>query len=148
MALTLRYVARSEVGLVRKNNQDSAYASPSMLMVADGMGGAAAVDLASAVAINELRETDADFTGQDMIEVATGAMPTSVVWYVQIVVIVAAHVVAVVLAHRHLAGRSVPEREARRSEMPWLVAMVGYTMLSLWLLAQPLMEQLSPPGQS
>ncbi len=74
MALTLRYVARSEVGLVRKNNQDSAYASPSMLMVADGMGGAAAGDLASAVAINELRETDADFTGQDMIEVATGAI--------------------------------------------------------------------------
>ena len=74
MALTLRYVARSEVGLVRKNNQDSAYASPSMLMVADGMGGAAAGDLASAVAINELRETDADFTGQDMIDVASGAI--------------------------------------------------------------------------
>mgnify|MGYP003440203928 CR=1 FL=1 len=74
MALTLSYVARSEVGLVRKNNQDSAYASPSMLMVADGMGGAAAGDLASAVAIKELRETDADFTGQDMLEVAAGAI--------------------------------------------------------------------------
>ncbi len=54
----------------------------------------------------------------DDYEVATGAMPTSVVWYAQIVVIVAAHVVAVVLAHRHLAGRSVPAREARRSEVP------------------------------
>ena len=43
-------------------------------MVADGMGGAAAGDLASAVAINELRETDADFTGQDMIDVASGAI--------------------------------------------------------------------------
>ena len=74
MALTLSYVARSEVGLVRKNNQDSAYASPSMLMVADGMGGAAAGDLASAVAIKELRETDGDFSGQDMIEVAAGAI--------------------------------------------------------------------------
>jgi hypothetical protein len=84
----------------------------------------------------------------DDYEVATGVMPTSAVWYVQILVIVAAHVVAVVLAHRHLAGHHVPVREARRSEMPWLVAMVGYTMLSLWLLAQPLMEQLSPPGQS
>ena len=84
----------------------------------------------------------------DDYEVATGVMPTSVVWYVQIVVIVAAHVVAVVLAHRHLAGHPVPAREARRSEVPWLVVMVGYTMLSLWLLAQPLMEQLSPPGQS
>lgn len=76
----------------------------------------------------------------DEYEVATGVMPTSVVWYIQIVVIVAAHVVAVVLAHRHLAaGAAAPER-ARRSELPWLAAMVAYTMLSLWLLAQPLME--------
>ncbi len=55
MALALRYVAHSEIGLVRKNNQDSAYVSPTMLMVADGMGGAAAGDLASAVAIRELQ---------------------------------------------------------------------------------------------
>ena len=74
MALTLAYVARSEVGLVRKNNQDSAYASPTMLMVADGMGGAAAGDLASAVAINELRQTDADLAGKDLLEVAKGAI--------------------------------------------------------------------------
>lgn len=58
MALTLRWTAHSEVGLVRKNNQDSAYVSPTMLVVADGMGGAAAGDLASAVAIDELRRTD------------------------------------------------------------------------------------------
>lgn len=74
MALTLAYVARSEIGLVRKNNQDSAYVSPSMLMVADGMGGAAAGDLASAVAIDELRETDGDFAGSDMLEVVGGAI--------------------------------------------------------------------------
>ena len=74
MALTLSYLARSEVGLVRKNNQDSAYVSPTMLMVADGMGGAAAGDLASAVAIGELRDADGDFTGADMLEVASGAI--------------------------------------------------------------------------
>ncbi len=74
MALTLSYVARSEVGLVRKNNQDSAYVSPTMLMVADGMGGAAAGDLASAVAIDELRDTDGDHTETDMIEVVAGAI--------------------------------------------------------------------------
>jgi hypothetical protein len=77
----------------------------------------------------------------DDYEVGTGVMPTSVVWYVQIVVIVLAHVVAVVLAHRHLATRTPAVHDARRSEWPWLVAMVGYTMLSLWLLAQPLVEQ-------
>lgn len=60
MALTLSYDAHSEIGLVRTTNQDSAYVSPTMLMVADGMGGAAAGDLASAIAIWELERTDAD----------------------------------------------------------------------------------------
>ena len=58
MALTLGSDSHSEIGLVRSNNQDSAYTSPRMLMVADGMGGAAAGDLASAVATWELRKTD------------------------------------------------------------------------------------------
>ena len=85
------------------------------------------------------------FPFNDSYEVATGIMPTSVVWYVQMAVIVVAHIVAVVLAHRHLAVSAPAARQARRSEWPWLVAMVGYTMLSLWLLAQPLIEQ---PGSS
>ena len=42
MALALRVVSHSEIGLVRKNNQDSGYTSPHLLVVADGMGGAAA----------------------------------------------------------------------------------------------------------
>ncbi len=67
MSLALRYQAHSEIGLVRKNNQDSAYVSPTMLVVADGMGGAAAGDLASAVAIKELRAVDGDHTGEDML---------------------------------------------------------------------------------
>lgn len=67
MSLALRYQAHSEIGLVRKNNQDSAYVSPTMLVVADGMGGAAAGDLASAVAIKELRAVDGDHVGEDML---------------------------------------------------------------------------------
>jgi protein phosphatase len=50
--------ARSDIGLVRTNNQDSAYVSPSMIALADGMGGAAAGDLASAVAITALMAQD------------------------------------------------------------------------------------------
>ena len=50
----------SEIGLVRKNNQDSAYVAPALIAVADGMGGAAAGDLASAVAITHVAETEAD----------------------------------------------------------------------------------------
>jgi len=56
--LTLRPIAHCEIGLVRKTNQDSGYVSDSALIVADGMGGAAAGDLASALAIRELRHVD------------------------------------------------------------------------------------------
>nr|WP_076387909.1 protein phosphatase 2C domain-containing protein [Vaginimicrobium propionicum] len=58
MSFSLKTNAHSEIGLVRTNNQDSAFYSPTMLVVADGMGGAAAGDLASAVAIRELRHID------------------------------------------------------------------------------------------
>lgn len=58
MSLHLHVVCASDVGLVRKNNQDSGYASPHLLVVADGMGGAAAGDLASAVAIDVLKGLD------------------------------------------------------------------------------------------
>ena len=69
MTLQLRYVAHSEVGLIRKNNQDSGYASPHLVVVADGMGGAAAGDLASAVAIDTIRKVEAPTEGEGMLEV-------------------------------------------------------------------------------
>ena len=74
MPLQLRYVAHSEIGLIRKNNQDSGYASPHLLVVADGMGGAAAGDLASAVAIDSMRKIEGPSTGEHMLEVLAGAI--------------------------------------------------------------------------
>ena len=73
MALELRVRAHSETGLVRKENQDSGFVSPSMLIVADGMGGAAAGDLASRVAVDELRRADGQGTGEDMLDVLDDA---------------------------------------------------------------------------
>jgi len=69
MTLQLNYVAHSEIGLIRKNNQDSGYVSPHLVVVADGMGGAAAGDLASAVAIETMRKIDSPTPGEDMLGV-------------------------------------------------------------------------------
>ncbi len=77
----------------------------------------------------------------DSFEVHRSLLPPAFYWYVAVAVIVAVHVVAVFLAHRHLAGAAVGEAATRRSEYPWLAAMVAYTMLSLWLLAQPLVQE-------
>lgn len=68
-------------------------------------------------------------------------LPTALYWYAGVVAIVGAHVLAVVLAHRYLGRRGADERAARNSEYPWLVAMVGYTMVSLVLIAQPLTQE-------
>ncbi|MGI8676763.1 MAG: PP2C family protein-serine/threonine phosphatase [Nocardioidaceae bacterium] len=59
MTITLRYTAISDLGQVRRNNQDSGYASPRLLVVADGMGGGPAGDLASAVTVESVRTLDA-----------------------------------------------------------------------------------------
>jgi protein phosphatase len=74
MTLQLKYVTHSEIGLIRKNNQDSGYASPHLVAVADGMGGAAAGDLASAVAIDTIRKIDNPTTGEHMLEVLASAI--------------------------------------------------------------------------
>ena len=74
MTLQLSYVAHSEIGLIRKNNQDSGYASPHLLVVADGMGGAAAGDLASAVTIDTIRNIDGPTAGDQMLEVLASAI--------------------------------------------------------------------------
>ena len=66
MPIALRYAARSDVGLgSKKRNEDSAYASSSMLVLADGMGGHAAGDVASSTVVGELVQLDGDDIGAD-----------------------------------------------------------------------------------
>ena len=58
---------RSNVGLVRKNNQDSGYAGRNFLLIADGMGGHAGGDVASAITVARLASLDhGDHTGESL----------------------------------------------------------------------------------
>ena len=66
MTLELHYAVRSDVGLLREGNEDSAYAGPRLLAVADGMGGHAAGEVASALTIASMAELDAEQPGGDM----------------------------------------------------------------------------------
>ena len=70
-------------------------------------------------------------------------LPSSFYWYLSVIIIIAVHIMAVVLAHRHLGSKATSKEQARRSEYPWVFAMITYTMLSLWLLAQPLVKEAS-----
>jgi PPM family protein phosphatase len=67
MTLVLHYAARSDRGLVRSNNQDSVYAGPRLLALADGMGGHAAGEVASKVVIAALAPLDDDEPGADLL---------------------------------------------------------------------------------
>ena len=67
MALYLRYAVRSDLGLVRGNNEDSVYAGPRLLAIADGMGGHAAGEVASKIVIGALEPLDDDRPSADLI---------------------------------------------------------------------------------
>jgi protein phosphatase len=71
--LHLRFAALSDVGRIRRDNQDSGYAGPHLLVIADGVGGAARGDIASSAAIDAIRKLDTTLTG-DAPSDALGAL--------------------------------------------------------------------------
>ena len=62
------------------------------------------------------------------------------VWFVSVVAIVAGHIASVYVAHAISLRRFSRRRDALRSQYPMLVLMVGYTAMSLWIIAQPIVE--------
>jgi PPM family protein phosphatase len=77
MTLVLRYAVRSDVGLLREGNEDSAYAGPCLLAVADGMGGHAAGEVASALTIASMAELDTEQPANDLLKVLAAAVATA-----------------------------------------------------------------------
>ena len=69
-----------------------------------------------------------------------GIVGARFVWYTSLVAIVLGHVAAVSLAHIVALRRFEDRRLAIRSQLPMLVLMIAYTMMSLWIIAQPIVE--------
>ncbi|MEP6649262.1 MAG: protein phosphatase 2C domain-containing protein [Lapillicoccus sp.] len=66
MAIALRYAARTDLGLGPKSrNEDSGYAGPHLLVLADGMGGHAAGDVASSLIVGQLAPLDGESIGAE-----------------------------------------------------------------------------------
>ena len=76
MSLSLRFAARSDVGLLRvdRKNQDSVYAGPRLIAVADGVGGQAAGDTASRTVIQSLMHLDDDEPGSNLTDILRTAV--------------------------------------------------------------------------
>ena len=64
-------------------------------------------------------------------------LSVSAFWWSQVVLIVVGHVVAVFAAHYVALARYEDSSTARRAHIPLVVLMVGYTVLSLWIISRP-----------
>ncbi|MET8474139.1 Stp1/IreP family PP2C-type Ser/Thr phosphatase [Streptomyces sp. NPDC006422] len=67
MSLSLRFAAGSHKGMIREGNEDSGYAGPRLLAIADGMGGQAAGEVASSEVISTIVALDDDVPGSDIL---------------------------------------------------------------------------------
>jgi PPM family protein phosphatase len=75
--LVIRYAVRSDIGLQRDLNEDAAYASSRLLAIADGMGGHAAGEVASAAVIAALRPLDTEIPAGELLDALDHAVRTA-----------------------------------------------------------------------
>lgn len=77
-------------------------------------------------------------TANHTIDIGIVSMKT--IWWVAVAAILLGHLYAVYLAHVMALRCFSDERTAVRSQIPLMLLMVGYTMVSLWILSQPIVE--------
>ena len=79
-----------------------------------------------------------DIFGTADYKIDIGVINAKVVWFLSVGLIVLGHIMAVYLAH-YIAMRLFRDRmTALKSQYPMLALMVAYTVVSLWIIAQPI----------
>ena len=78
--------------------------------------------------------------GTQLYQVDISIIDARFVWFTSVVAIVVGHIIAVWLSHVMALRTFRDNRSALLSQMPMLVLMLGYTILSLWIMAQPVVE--------
>ena len=73
--------------------------------------------------------------------IGPGVVDAAFVWYSQVALIVAGHVVAVYLAHLVALRLFEDPGRALQSQFPTLALMILYTVFSLWIISQPMVVE-------
>ena len=81
-----------------------------------------------------------DLFGTASYRVDIGLIGPRLQWQVAVIAVVLGHVIAVYVAHVTALRIFHTRRRALLSQIPMLLLMVGYTMCSLWILSQPIVE--------
>ena len=79
-----------------------------------------------------------DIFGSGGYELNLDIINAAILWYLSIAVIVAGHILAVYLSHLAAARVFEDHGVATQSQYPMLTLMVMYTVVSLWIIAQPI----------
>jgi len=81
-----------------------------------------------------------DLFGTVLYRIDIGIVDARFVWFMAVGAIVVGHILATWLAHETALMVFRTSKAARRSQGPMLVLMVSYTVLSLWILSQPIVQ--------
>lgn len=81
-----------------------------------------------------------DLFGTRVYRIDVAILNARTVWHFSVAAIVIGHAIAIVLAHREALRVFRDPRRATRSQLPMAALMVAYTMISLWIIAQPIVN--------